>query len=94
MKTNPDKYNFLASLDMNSNISVSSFVFENAHSKKRLVITIDRKSNFHDREPNLCKKESTKISVMKRVLLFMLLNQKELIMKAILMSQFGYCPLV
>ena len=34
------------------------------------------------------------ISVIARVFPFILLNQRKLIMKAILMSQFGYCPLV
>ena len=42
---------------MNSNISVSSFAFENAHSKKLLGFTIDRKSNFMIAHPIYVKRE-------------------------------------
>ena len=44
--------------------------------------------------PIYVNKASAKISAMMRVFPFILLNQSKLIMKAILISQFGYCPLV
>ena len=47
--------------------------------------------NFHDHISNLCKKASAKISVIAKVFPFMLLNQKKLTMKEILMYQFDYC---
>ena len=94
MKANPDKCYFLSSLDMNSKISVNRFDIENTHSQKLLAAIIDRKIDFHVRAPNLCKKASARISAMATVVPFMLLNQRKLIMKAILISQFGYCPLV
>ena len=88
MNTNPDKCHFLSSLDVNTKISVSSFDMENTHSQKLLDFTIDRKLIFHDHVSSQCKKASAKICTL------MLLNETKLIMKAILMSQFGYCPLV
>ena len=94
MKANPDKYHFLSSPDMNTKIPGSSFDIENTHSQKFLGVTIDGKLNFHDHVSNLCKKESAKMSAMVRVFPFILLNQRKLIMEAILTSQFGYCLLV
>ena len=94
MKANPDKCYFLSSFDMNSKISVNRFDIENTHSQKLLAVIIDCKLDFHVLAPNLCKKASTRISAMATVVPFMLLNQRKLIMKAILISQFGYCPLV
>ena len=79
---------------MSTKSSAGSFDIENTHSQKYLGVTIDRKLNFHDHVSNLCKKESAKIRTIVTVFPFMLLNQSKLKMKAILMSQFGYCPLV
>ena len=94
MKANPDKCNFLSSLDMNSKISASNFDIENTHSQKFLSVTIDRNLNFHEHVSSLCKRVNTKINAMTRVFPFMLSNKGKLITKAILMSQFGYCPLL
>ena len=93
MKANLSKCHFLSNLDISTKISVGSSDIENTHSQNLLGFTIDRKLNFHDHVSNLCNKASAKISVQARVFLFMLLNKNKLIMKAILMSQFGYCPL-
>ena len=90
MKTNPDKFHFFASLVMNTETSVSSFDIANTHSQKLLRVTIDRELNFRDQVFNLCKKASA----ISRVFPFMLLNQWKVIMRAILMTQFVYCPLV
>ena len=79
---------------MNTKISVRNFDIENTHSQKLLGVTIDRKLNFHNHVSNLCKKLSGKISAMAIVFPFMLLNKRKLIMKAILILQFGYSPLV
>ena len=90
MKVNPDKYHFLPSLDINTKMSASSFDIENTHLQKLLGVTMDFKFSCHDHVSNICKKTSAKISPMVRVFLFMILDQKKLIKKAVLMSQFGY----
>ena len=59
MRANPDKCHFLSSLNMNTEISVSSFDIENTHSQKLTGVTIDRRLNFHDHVSNLCKEAST-----------------------------------
>ena len=94
MKANPDNCHFLSSLDMNTEISVSSLGIKNAYSQKLLGVTVDFKLNFHDHVSNLCKKVSAKVGALARVSPLMLLNQRKLIMKVILMYQLGYCPLV
>ena len=89
MKVNPDKYHFLPSLDISTKISASSFNIENTHSQKLLGVTFDFEVSCHDHVSNLCKKASAKITATVRVFLFMILDQKKLTMKAVLMSQFG-----
>ena len=83
----------MMSTNINTKIYVSSFDIQNIHSQKLLGVKIGRNLNCHDYVFNQCKKTSAKISATARVFPFMLLNQKKQIMKANLMSQFGYCPL-
>ena len=60
-----------------------------------LIMIIDHHQwNYHDHVSNLWKKASAKVSAMATVFPFILLYQRKLIMKAILISQFGYCLLV
>ena len=67
---------------------------ESTHSQKLLGVREIVRQILKDHVSNLCKKVSAKISAMARVFPFMFLNQGKLIMKAILISQFGYYPLV
>ena len=94
MKANPDKCHFLSSLNTNTKISVSGLDIKNTHSKQIPGVIIDCKINFYDHVSNLCKKASAKTSVRVRVFPFIILSQKELIIKAIFNSQFGHCPLL
>ena len=94
MKVNPDKCHFLSSLDSNPKVSISSFDIENTNSQKFLGITIDCKLNFLNHVSNLCEKVDPKVGAMGRIFPLILLNQRKLIIKVILMSQFDYCLLL
>lgn len=48
LKANPDKFQFISSLDTNTKTSVSSFDIENTRSQKLIGVTIDPKLNVHD----------------------------------------------
>ena len=67
MKTNIDKCHFLSSLDIASTMAIENFTIQNSVSLKLIGITIDRRLNFNERVPNLCKIASLKITALARV---------------------------
>lgn len=71
---------------MKTKISVSNFKIKNTYSQKLLGAIIDCKLRFHDHVLQLCKKASAKTSTMARAFPFMLLNQRKVLMKAILIT--------
>ena len=92
MKTNIDKCHFLSSLDITSTMAIENFTIQNSVSQKLIGITIDRRLNFNEHVPNLCKIATLKITALARVFPCMTLNHKRTLMKACFMSRFGYCP--
>ena len=62
--------------------------------QKLLGITIDNKLTFESHVNNLCTKVSQKFNALAMISNFINPNQRRLIMKAFITSQFGYCPLV
>ena len=68
-------------------------ILENSNPQKLLGVTIDRKLNFNEHVTNLCDKASKKIQAPARISPCIPQTQKQLLMNAYFMSQFGYCPL-
>ena len=66
----------------------------NNKSEKLLGITIDNKLTFDEHVSNICDKASQKLHALSRVANFMSEKQRQIVMKAFVLSQFGYCPLV
>ena len=62
--------------------------------KKLLGVEIDRTLSFDQHIISLCKKAGNKLSVLARLSNFMCTNNKTVLMKAFIESQFGYCPLI
>ena len=91
MKANPDKYHFL-SMDTNVlKINIGDLIINSTKSEKLLGITIDNKLSFEQHVNNLCNQ---KLNALARISKYIEPNQKRLIMKAFITSQFAYCPLV
>ena len=95
LKANPDKFHLILSNPGEKNyIEIENFLVKENKSEKLLGITIDNKLSFDDHVSSLCQKASQKIHALSRVASFMNLNQRRIIMKAFILSHFGYCPLV
>ena len=94
-KANPDKFHLLLSnKNLDFKININNNEIFNSENEKLLGITIDNKLSFNNHVTNLCKKATQKLHALSRVSRFMGINQRRLIMKAFINSQFGYCPLV
>ena len=95
LKANPDNFHLLLS-NPNPNISVKVDQYEisNSNCEKLLGIIIDNKLTFNNHVAGLCKKASQKLHALARVSKYMNMNKRRTIMKAFIIAQFGYCPLV
>ena len=79
---------------MNTKFPLPACILKNSNSQKRLGVTIDRKLNFNEHVTNLCDKASKKIQALARIFPYIPQTQKQLLMNACFVSQFGYCLLV
>ena len=61
--------------------------------KKLFGVIIDRQLNFNEYLISLCKKAGKKLSTLARLANFLSVEQRKLLMKSFIESQFGYCPL-
>ena len=73
---------------------VDNFAVQNSNCEKLLGIKIDNMLTFHDHVSELCTKASQKLHALSRVSQYMNIDQRKLVMRAFISSQFGYCPLV
>ena len=55
---------------------------------------IDNKFSFEEHVGSMCNKASQKLHALSRIAQYMDVKQRQLIMKAFVNSQFGYCPIV
>ena len=94
MKPNPDKYHFLHTAKDDLTIKIDQCEIKGSKKEKLLGVTIDNKLTFEPHVKNLCNKVSLKLNALARVSHYINFNQRLLIMKAFITSQFGYCPLV
>ena len=95
LKANPDKFHLvLSDPSVDYLVKAEEFDILNSTNKKLLGVTIDNKFSFDKHVETLCKKASQKLHALSRVSHFMDVKQRQLIMKAFINSQFGYCPLV
>ena len=94
MKANPDKCHFLLNGKGTYKAKIGSHTIESSKQQKLLGVIIDNKLTFEKHLDNLCTRASQKLNALCRVSSYMSTEQKRIIMKAFVNSQFGYCPLV
>ena len=94
MKANLDKYHFLLTGKNELTLNINQFQIKSSKLEKLLGIAIDNKLTFEKHVTNLCNKVSQKLNALTRIVNYIQPNQRRLIMKAFITSQFGYCPLV
>ena len=95
LKANPDKFHLLLNVtDKTYYIEVQDFKIFNSNCEKLLGINIDNTLSFDNHVAELCRKASQKLHALSRISHFMSIQQRQIIMKSFMHSQFGYCPLI
>ena len=59
-----------------------------------LGVDIDNRLTFHSHINNICRKAVNQINALKRLSVHMGKNEKMVLMKSFILSNFNYCPLV
>ena len=95
VQANPDKSHLLlSSKQTNLYVLIINFKITNSGSAILLRITFDKELKINDHDSNLCIKATNKLHALTRISHCMNTDQKRIIMKTFIQSQFGYCPLV
>ena len=94
MKGNSDNCHLLLSTSTSSTANINGDIIKNSESEKLLGVTIDYKLNFEEHLTKVCDKASQKPNALARISSYMNINQRKRIMRALISSQFRYCPLV
>ena len=93
MKANPDKCFLLTSATASIFIRIKDNEILNSESEKLLGVTID-KFNFNNHLQKILQNANQKVHVWARIITYMSIPKRKLLMNSFFMSQFNYCPLV
>ena len=94
MKINSGKSHILFSGNDNVSANIDNHTIISENKNELLGIILDSKLSFEDHINNLCKKASQKLNALARIAPYMCLEKRKTVMKAYIVSQFGFCPLV
>ena len=95
LKANPHKFHLILNVNRNDIfIEIQQFKILNSNAQKLLGIKVDNKLSFDDHVRDLCNKASQKLHALAGIAHYMQTFKKRTIMKAVINSQFGHCPLV
>ena len=67
---------------------------DSSKTKVLLGKTIDHELKFDDHVNYLCKKASLKLNTFARIVPFMNVSKKQIVVKSFIETQFGYCHLI
>ena len=90
MKVNHDKYHLLSSSHEDVNIKIANVTIKSSTSKKLLGVTIDNKLKFDKHVENICQKASRKLNAPARLVDYMDLSKRRVLMNAFFTAQFNY----
>ena len=93
---NAEKCHLIMSTKRNLEIKVLSCSTRNEDSVKLLGIHLNNDLNFDYHVNQICKKElrSKKLHALARIAKYVDINKRRMLMKAVVSSQFSYCPLI
>ena len=94
MKPNGDKCHLLVTTEKSVSINIDRSNVTNKKEQKLLRIKFDSSLSFEGHITNLCKKASQKLHTLARIVHYMDLPKRMVLMKAFVTSQFSYCPLI
>ena len=94
LKGNADKcHSFVSSSDA-VNLRVSEYDIKNCECEKLLGVKFDSKLTFEKHITDICRKASRKTYALARIVPYMDLSKRRMVMNAFFNSQFNYCPLI
>ena len=94
MKANPGKCDQLLSSKSPEVVSIDRRQTTSSFAETILGITIDSELNFENRRSALCNKVSRKMNALGRIINYMPLEKRSIVMKTFIESQFNYCQLI
>ena len=94
LKTKPGKYHLLVGTNDKRHLNVGEIKIGNSKCEKLQGIKIYSKLMFDSHVKSLCKKASEKLNALSRVACQSDFNQRKLLLKAFIASQFSYAPAV
>jgi hypothetical protein len=104
MKSNQSKCHFLLTstgpkegprgLPEHMWIKAGDQVIWESYKERLLGISIDKYIKFEEHLTDICKKASSKVTALSRMVRIVTLNQKRTLMKSFIESQFSFCPIV
>ena len=94
IKPNGDKCQLLVTTEKSVSINIAGSNVKNKMEQKLLGIKFDSSLSFKGHITSLCKKASQKPHALARIVNCMDLPKKKVLMKALITSQFNYCPLI
>ena len=93
-KGNADKCHFLVSTSQEVSLNVNNFKVKNSHCEKLLGVKFDSKLRFDQNITDLRRTASRKIHALAKVVPFMNLSKRRLLMNCFFKTQPNYCPLI
>ena len=94
LKINSVKSHAMLTTDNKLKINVKGSPISNGKLVKLLGVIVDNKFSFESHLNLVCKKVSQKLHALARVSKFISKKKLKVVMKAFIMLQFSYCPLV
>ena len=96
MSLNPTKchYTCLGKTKENDTCNFGNISLKNSDKEVILGLTIDNKLSFDNHVKKICRKASQKTCALSRILNYLESNQKKILFKGMIRSQFSYCPLI
>ena len=94
LKSNAGKSNLITSCTSPVEFQSENTIVSSVNRVKLLLVHIDGRLDFNYHVSRICKKANEKWRALPRVPKYMDLNKRRMLVKAFLISQFIYCPLM
>ena len=94
IKPKGDKYYLFVTIEKSVSINTDGSNVENKKEQKLLGTKFDSSLSFKGHITSVCKKANQKLHALTRIVNYMDLPKKKVLMKAFITSQFSYCPLI
>ena len=94
IKLNTDKCHLLLNTQDQNFLKIGNFNIKNYFSEKLLGIDFDCKLKFSNHIEDICKKATRKLNALSRIVPYMDIPRRKILMNALFRSPFNYCSLI